>query len=599
MGEKVSTDKMKIMSIALAVFGLGAGAGAGVIYVSPLGDGSDGRTWPTAYRTIQAGLDAMGDGGGGWRVVVRPGRYVEANLAPAFKGAAGNCNTLVGDFDGKLGSGATGWVIIDSGDPEKGFKSWDWWGPIRSSDKHWPHGNNQETFSSIVWDRWRLQNLYVCGGDGGFFFDLTDKSGEQFTVVVEDCVGTGRAFGGVGFFRGLGDIAGGAYYSEAYGVSGDGAVVAGRSCHHVDYVEPGMPFWFFRGFRWTEAAGMAAVQHPGAGLMSYACAYGVSADGAVVVGESSVQMERGRPCWWDAGGVFHSLAAGTGRATGVSADGSVIVGYAVIDGIMQAFRWTAATGAVGLGSLYGEGSQSYAYGASADGETVVGYCLSNEQGYQAFRWTAAGGMVGLGGLPGGDFSSVAYAVSGDGAVVVGESKGEAGKVAFRWTEEDGMRDLGTIPGYTFVGLAAKATSGDGRVIVGTGYNSTGGYVPFIWDEANGMRVLREVLEAEYGLDLGGWTLTDVTGMSSDGVYLVGRGINAGGQTEAWLAALVKAGDCGMDGDVDMADFAVMAGQWGATGCGEGNGYCGCADADRSGAVDVGDLAILAEGWLGE
>jgi hypothetical protein len=87
-------------------------------------------------------------------------------------------------------------VLIDSGDPERGFKSWDWWGPIRSSDKHWPHGNNQETFSSIVWDRWTLRHLYVAGGDGGFFFDLTNKSGEGFTVVVEDCVGTGRAFGG-------------------------------------------------------------------------------------------------------------------------------------------------------------------------------------------------------------------------------------------------------------------------------------------------------------------------------------------------------------------------------------------------------------------
>ena len=86
--------------------------------------------------------------------------------------------------------------MIDSGDPEKGFKSWDWWGPFRSSDKHWPAGNNKETFSSIIWDRWTIQNLYVAGGDGGFFFDLTDKSGEGFTIVVEDCVGTGRAFGG-------------------------------------------------------------------------------------------------------------------------------------------------------------------------------------------------------------------------------------------------------------------------------------------------------------------------------------------------------------------------------------------------------------------
>lgn len=166
------------------------------LYVSKLGDHSDGSTWTKAFRTIQAALDAVPDDRGGHRIVVRPDTYMEANLAPARKGALGAPNTLVGDFDGSLGSGAQGWVVIDSGDPEKGFKSWDWWGTIRATDRHWPHGNNKETFSSIIWDRWTLRHLYVAGGDAGFFFDLTDKSGEGFSVMVEDCVGTGRAFGG-------------------------------------------------------------------------------------------------------------------------------------------------------------------------------------------------------------------------------------------------------------------------------------------------------------------------------------------------------------------------------------------------------------------
>jgi len=166
------------------------------LYVSKLGDDSGGQSWKTAFHTIQKAMDAVPDDKGGHQVIIRPDTYVEANLAPAYKGAAAAYNTLVGDFDGSLGSGATGWSVIDSGDPKKGFKSWDWWGPIRASDKHWPHGNNQETFSSIVWDRWILRHLYTAGGDGGFFWDLTNKSGEQFTIVVEDCVGTGRAFGG-------------------------------------------------------------------------------------------------------------------------------------------------------------------------------------------------------------------------------------------------------------------------------------------------------------------------------------------------------------------------------------------------------------------
>lgn len=86
--------------------------------------------------------------------------------------------------------GNAGWVLIDSGDPELGFKSWDCWGPIRASDKNWSGGNNKETFSSIIWARWILRNLYTAGGDARLFWDLTDKSGEGFTVIVEDCVST-------------------------------------------------------------------------------------------------------------------------------------------------------------------------------------------------------------------------------------------------------------------------------------------------------------------------------------------------------------------------------------------------------------------------
>jgi len=165
-------------------------------YVSELGDNSTGASWKTAYHKIQTALDAVPDELGGHRVIVRPGHYMEPNLETSFKGAAGAYNLLVGDVDGKLGSGASGWVVVDAGDPEKGFKSWDWWSNMRASTKAWHTGNNKSNFSCIVWDRWALRNIYASGGDAGLFWDLTHKSGEGFTVLVEDCVGIGRAFGG-------------------------------------------------------------------------------------------------------------------------------------------------------------------------------------------------------------------------------------------------------------------------------------------------------------------------------------------------------------------------------------------------------------------
>ncbi len=40
-----------------------------------------------------------------------------------------------------------------------------------------------------------MSRLYASGSDAGLFFDLVDDT-QPFTVVVEDCVGIGRAFGG-------------------------------------------------------------------------------------------------------------------------------------------------------------------------------------------------------------------------------------------------------------------------------------------------------------------------------------------------------------------------------------------------------------------
>ena len=182
------------------------------LYVSILGDNSDGRSWQTAFHTIQKALDSVPDKQGGHRVIVRPDTYAEANLYPAHKGAPGAYNVLEGDWDGSLGSGATGWVVIDSGapnvvvrtdpkaptgnptfmildsaDPEKetGLKSVDWWGPWRCDP----------AFSAVIWDRWVFRRLYATGSEGGMGWDMTSQAGCEFSAIVEDCVGLGRFAG--------------------------------------------------------------------------------------------------------------------------------------------------------------------------------------------------------------------------------------------------------------------------------------------------------------------------------------------------------------------------------------------------------------------
>ena len=73
---------------------------------------------------------------------------------------------------------------------------------------------------------------------------------------------------------GLGDLAGGELRSGAYGVSADGSVVVGLAAHRASG---------FEAFRWTSGGGMVGLGDlPGGSFSSDAD--GVSADGSVVVG---------------------------------------------------------------------------------------------------------------------------------------------------------------------------------------------------------------------------------------------------------------------------------------------------------------------------
>ena len=182
------------------------------LHVSKLGNDSDGRSWRTAFHSIQAALDAVPDDLGGHRVIIRPDTYAEANLDSKHKGAPGAYNLIEGDWDGRLGSGTNGWVVIDSGAPpvivrtnpkaptgnptfmilkegdpntETGLKSVDWWGPWRCDP----------AYSAAGWDRWIFRRLYCTGSEGGVGWDMTCQAGVAFSAIVEDCVGLGRFAG--------------------------------------------------------------------------------------------------------------------------------------------------------------------------------------------------------------------------------------------------------------------------------------------------------------------------------------------------------------------------------------------------------------------
>jgi uncharacterized membrane protein len=207
-------------------------------------------------------------------------------------------------------------------------------------------------------------------------------------------------------------------------------------------------------------------------------AHAVSADGSIVVGQrfSDGVIEAFR--WTvDQGLVgLGNLRGGNGlsRAFGISADGSTIVGesmWATPPGTTgwgpQAFRWTADAGIVGLGLLPGS-SSTRAMAVSADGSVIVGDNNVFSPVRRAFRWTAGEGMIEIAEQADGVFSS-AKDVSADGAVIVGISRGQA----FRWTAPSGTTLLGPS-------TEAHGVLSDGSMVLG---HTSGGAA--FWTEREG------------------------------------------------------------------------------------------------------------------
>jgi len=325
--------------------------------------------------------------------------------------------------------------------------------------------------------------------------------------------------------------------STASDVSDDGSVVVGG-------------FYLTghggRAFRWTSNGGMVDLGVlPGE---EQSGATGVSADGSVVVGYSCHRAASGASCLdqnseafrWTASSGMIGLGS-TSLALGVSGDGSVIVGRMPSSQDIynsEAFRWTASGGIVRLGFLPGD-NISGASGASADGSLVVGNsALSGGEGGGAFRWTASGGMAALG-VPMG-----AAAVSADGAVVVGGAFGQAA----RWTASSGLLPLGVLPGGDT--SSAWGVSADGSVVVGNSDTSTGRSGAFVWDSAHGMRGIQQLLTAE-GLNLAGWTLATARAVSADGNTIVGFGSDPNDHQRAWIA------NVGHTDDIDRIEWVPV------------------------------------------
>ncbi len=257
--------------------------------------------------------------------------------------------------------------------------------------------------------------------------------------------------------------------SEASGISADGAVAAGV----------GISGNGTEGFRWSGGplVGLGDL----AGGFFYSHAFEISGDGNVIVGLSRTD-EGDFPFRWE-DGVMTNLSedfdgdAPDGYARSISNDGQVIIGDISTTMGTRMFRWQS--GVMEAITNPPGGAVASARSLSADGSVIVGHAAIAPGHVEAFRWEASAYQF-LGDLPGGAVDSRAIDVSADGSVIVGVSNGSNGPAPFIWDGAHGMRNLDDVlrlrlkldlDGWTL--SEAVGVSGDGRTIAGKGLNPSG------------------------------------------------------------------------------------------------------------------------------
>jgi uncharacterized membrane protein len=292
-------------------------------------------------------------------------------------------------------------------------------------------------------------------------------------------------------------------------ISADGSVVAAEN----------LP----SSYRWDAIRGLVNIGHlaiPGFGPNHVTYVYGISAAGSMLVGSSIAYGSHGSKmqafCWTQQTGIMPlvNLSVMESVATGVSDDGRTIVGWIIVETGQHAVLWRDGKEILRLesGTTFG--------GISRNGVWATG-SKAGVNNVRPIRWSANTGMTILGTDTAGR-GNYGRAISNDGNVVVGQGDAgpENGGLPFRWTMGEGMQFLGERT-YEDQGYAT-ALSTDGNTVVGA---SNAG--AFIWTKERGRRRLKDVLEANYGMDLHAWYLGGAWSISDDGLTVAGHGIHTG------------------------------------------------------------------------
>lgn len=298
-------------------------------------------------------------------------------------------------------------------------------------------------------------------------------------------------------------------WAAAYGVSADGTIVVGNTG--------------LEAFRWTQAGGYERLGWlPDPSPASSARA--ISADGLRIVGWSSSTQHVTRGFVWEASTgmvplepISYSLPVALSGAYAIGFQGQWIGGYSYDVNIDQATVWDAPTNPLSL-DPNGLQNTSYVNAIAAEAPYAVGTYSPGAQAEEGFRYHAATGWMPIG-FPVGATRTRMQCVSADGQILFGTALFGQGWAPVRWSTQHGFEVLSGAPTNSPT-THVWACNAAGTVAVGV-VEDNGVRKAFYWSEATGFAFLKAFLADRGATGLFSSTRLDPRALSADGNVIVG------------------------------------------------------------------------------
>ena len=360
------------------------------------------------------------------------------------------------------------------------------------------------------------------------------------------------------------------YGTHANDVSDDGMIVVGSAYDGQHSVAA----------RWSHIVGWEPLPWVPIGSSQSTANYAkaTNSDGSVVVGLLDAAANRGFV--WKAGtGMvampYLSTIQDVVSVWGISSDGRFVTGTGYTTNGQRPYRYDITMGVmtdltvsptVIPNVIYGE-----AYAINGDGSKVIAnYGATTQSRYSV--WTSSTGFGPQPAIPSGATSASISCLSNDGTILGGASflPGVVGAVPTRWV--NGVPQMLSIPAGMDNFNSLTVSSHDGSTMTGVYVYqlspTTSEFRTYLWRADLGIVPLHTYMADTLGLSTQGFGRMMVTGMSADGLVLVGTG-KRNDRWEGWMLRLPGAfplcavdlgsqgGIPGPDGQLDNNDFVIF------------------------------------------